>query len=129
MQEYVVLTNEQFRTLCDKDNISNNKESINKITQEVESLSNLNAINTEPKFNKIEEETRDLIADQPDPPTDLPAPAPSESRAPGSEDEEKRVAELEKKALPLYDFLKKRSPSLDWNRNYEILLSGSLLPD
>ena len=36
---------------------------------------------------------------------------------------------IEKHALPLYEFLKKQSPALDWNQNNELMLSGSLVPN
>ena len=44
-------------------------------------------------------------------------------------DPEIEATGLHKESLPLYEFLKKQSPALDWNQNYEITLSGSLVPD
>lgn len=36
---------------------------------------------------------------------------------------------VNKKGLPLYHFLRKFSPDIDWNSNNEILISGSLIPN
>ena len=40
-----------------------------------------------------------------------------------------KIKGLPKYSLPLYEFLKTKSPSIDWNSNNELLVSGSLVPD
>ena len=43
--------------------------------------------------------------------------------------EEKSPSELQADELPLYEFLKKKSPSIDWNANNELMISGLIIPD
>ena len=37
-------------------------------------------------------------------------------------------AKLNDEGIPLYEFLKKKSPSIDWNADYELMISGLIIP-
>ena len=56
--------------------------------------------------------------------------AVTESEAASTENNEENIPQgLNRKGLPLYEFLKTKTPEIDWNENLELLLRGSLIPN
>ena len=40
-----------------------------------------------------------------------------------------KIKGLPKYSIPLYEYLKTKSPSIDWNSNDDLLVSGEIVPD
>ena len=137
MQEYFVLSHSQFRRLCNKNNVDDTEKRSEKINPTTESSGPLAQKNNNTPIatrNIYNYKGEDENLTPPAPESSEPEPMDAEpiiQEPPQEPNQEipEEAAGLEKDALPLYEFLKKQSPTLDWNQNSELLLSGSLVPE
>ena len=126
MDQFVILTIQQYKEICRKVPNITHETSGSKSERISPSMSAPIIENQQQSALPIENSEEKNMAEEIDNEKNTVENVSGESP---SKKTKKSVSGLKKNGVPLYDYLKSKSPAIDWTVNNELLLSGSLVPN